>query len=109
MNIDLAAFQATAPAANPKAMAAGNPGDVNRARVRQAAEEFESVFLAEMLKPMFAEINKGDGMFDGGSGEEIYRSLMVQEYGKALSNSGGFGIADAVEREMLKMQEGAAR
>lgn len=109
MDIDLAAFQATAPAINPRAIAATNSNDVNRARVRQAAEEFESVFLAEMLKPMFAEIDKGDGMFDGGSGEEIYRSMMVQEYGKALSKSGGFGIADAVEREMLKIQEGAAR
>jgi Rod binding domain-containing protein len=35
----------------------------------------------------------------------MYRGLLMQEYGKTVARDGGFGIADAVEREMLKMQE----
>ena len=31
--------------------------------------------------------------------------MMVQEYGKAIARSGGIGIADSVQREILKMQE----
>ena len=31
--------------------------------------------------------------------------MMVREYGKAIANAGGLGIADTVEREMLKLQE----
>lgn len=72
--------------------------------LRRAAEEFEALFLAEMLAPIF-ETMETDGPFGGGSAERIYRSLMVQEYGKALTQSGGVGIADAVERELLKLQE----
>ena len=45
------------------------------------------------------------GLFGGGQGEKIYRSMMVQEYGKAVAKAGGVGIADAVQREILKMQE----
>ena len=101
MNIDLAAYQATT--------AKIDASPAQRAQVRQAAEDFESVFLSEMLKPMFAEVGQGEGLFGGGSGEGIYRSLMVQEYGKAISAGGGVGIADAVEREMLRMQAEATK
>jgi hypothetical protein len=30
---------------------------------------------------------------------------MIQEYGKIAASNGGMGIADAVQREMIKMQE----
>ena len=69
-----------------------------------SAEEFEAVFLSQMLEPMFKGIET-DGMFGGGSSEKIYQSVMLQEYGKALARAGGVGIADAVEREILRLQE----
>ena len=72
--------------------------------VKQTAQEFEALFLSEMLAPVFESIDTA-GPFGGGQGEEIYRSMMVQEYGKAIARSGGVGIADAVQREILKMQE----
>ncbi|HEY9536151.1 MAG TPA: rod-binding protein [Kiloniellaceae bacterium] len=71
---------------------------------RRVAEEFEALFLSEMLAPVF-ESTETDGLFGGGEGEKIFRSMMVQEYGKAIARSGGVGIADAVQREILKMQE----
>jgi Rod binding domain-containing protein len=73
-------------------------------KIRAAAEDFEAVFLAEMLRPMFESLQT-DGMFGGGSSERIYQSIMVQEYGKSMANSNSIGIADMVERELLKMQE----
>jgi Rod binding domain-containing protein len=44
-------------------------------------------------------------MFGGGKGEEMYRSLLVEEYGKTIAKAGGVGIADQVKAEMLKLQE----
>ncbi|MEO3429436.1 rod-binding protein [Pelagibius sp. CAU 1746] len=73
-------------------------------QAKQAAEEFESLFIAEMLSPVFESLDTG-GLFGGGQGEKIYRSLMVQEYGKAIAKAGGIGIADTVQREILRMQE----
>ncbi len=78
--------------------------DVRHAQVRAAAEEFEAVFLAEMLGPIFDGLDSG-GLFGGGPGERIYRSLMVREYAAAIARSDGIGIADAVQREILKLQE----
>ncbi len=74
-------------------------------QIEQAAEEFEAFFLSQMLSHMFAGIEP-DSKFGGGHGETVFRSLLVDEYGKAIAQSGGIGIADAVAREMIKLQEG---
>lgn len=73
-------------------------------QIRAAAEDFEAVFLSEMLRPMFENLQV-DGLLGGGSAERIYQSFMVQEYGKSMAKAGDIGIADMVERELLKMQE----
>jgi flagellar protein FlgJ len=44
-------------------------------------------------------------MFGGGEAEGMYRSLLNQEYGKAIAAHGSLGIADAIKREMLHLQE----
>ena len=92
---------APAPAPTP----APTSGDIRRQdQTRRVAEEFEALFLSQMLEPMFAGLQT-EGPFGGGAGEQIYQTLMVQEYGKAIAASGGVGIADAVQREILKLQE----
>ncbi len=71
---------------------------------RKAAEDFEAFFMTQVIEEMFAGVEP-DGMFGGGSGESMFRSLLFQEYGKAIARSGGVGIADAVQKEILKLQE----
>ena len=82
----------------------GPVSDAKRAQIEKAAVEFEAVFLSQMLAPMFEQLET-DGLFGGGSGERMYRSLLVQEYGRALAANGGVGIADAVTRQVLALQE----
>ena len=73
-------------------------------KMREAAQEFEAVFLSQMLKPMFEGMSSA-APFGGGPAEDMYRSLMVDEYGKSIAKAGGIGIADQVMREMIKLQE----
>ena len=72
--------------------------------LRRAAEEFESVFLAEMLAPMFDGLET-DGLGGGGMGEEIFRPMLVERYAEAISRAGGVGIADSIVRELIRLQE----
>jgi Rod binding domain-containing protein len=74
-------------------------------KLDKAAEEFEAVFLSQMLSHMFEGV-RTDGPFGGGKAEEMFRSFMVQEYGKVMAASGGVGLADMVKREMIRAQEG---
>ena len=71
---------------------------------KKAAQQFEGVFISEFLGSMFEGIPT-DGPFGGGPGEAMFRSLMLDEYGKRIAQQGGFGLATAVQRELLKMQE----
>lgn len=72
--------------------------------IDQKSKEFEGVFMSQMLQPMFEGL-KVDPLFGGGHGEEVMRSFLVQEYGKAMSARGGFGVAAAVKNAMIKAQE----
>jgi len=76
----------------------------NEAQARKTAQDFEAYFLAQFVDRMFQGVPK-DKLAGGGNGEEIFRGLMSQEYGKAMSARGGIGIADQVYREILKTQE----
>jgi len=46
-----------------------------------------------------------DGPFGGGAGEAMFRSLLMDQYGKAIADQGGFGLASAVKASLLKTQE----
>ena len=73
-------------------------------RARKKGEEFEALFLSELLAPAFENL-ESEGMFGAGHSEQIYRSLLVDEYGKAIAKNGGIGVAEAVQQEILKLQE----
>lgn len=76
------------------------------AAATRTARDFEAFFVTSMLESMTAGL-KPDKLFGGGPGESMYRSLMNQEYGKAIAARGSLGIADEIKREMLRLQEQA--
>ena len=80
--------------------------DKNLARIDAAAKDFEAMFIAQMMKPMFEGI-KPDPVFGGGKGEEVFQELLMEEYGKLMAETGQIGVADAVKQEMIRMQEEA--
>jgi Rod binding domain-containing protein len=76
----------------------------NVVAAKKAAQQFEGVFISQILGSMFEGVST-DGMFGGGQGEAMFRSLMLDEYGKQIASQGGFGLAKAVTNELIKMQE----
>jgi Rod binding domain-containing protein len=76
----------------------------NAAEAEKAAQEFEAVFIGQMLSAMFESV-RTDGPFGGGSGEMMFRSLMIDHYAKTIAGQGGIGLADQVKREILRLQE----
>ena len=73
-------------------------------QARKVAQDFEAVFLSVMVDFMWGEQDL-DAPFGGGKGEEMFRSMLNQEYSKAMSQAGGIGIADSVYNEIIKLQE----
>lgn len=111
MNLDVNTSLALMNATQPNVKSAA--GDVTRAlsekdekRIDAAAKDFEAMFIAQMMKPMFEGIETNK-LFGGGKGEEIFRGFMIEEYGKLMAETGQLGIADTIKQEMIRMQSQA--
>ncbi len=74
--------------------------------IKKAAKDFESMLIGQLMAPMFNAL-KTDGMFGGGSGEEMFRPMLLEQYAKGVTQAGGIGLADGIAREMMRMQMGA--
>ena len=92
-----------APANDPGGRRALTPGQIEQ--TRKSAQDFEAMTVGQMLQPMFNTVDTSKGLFGGGKGEAAWKPMMVDEMAKMLAKSGGIGIADAVLKEMLHMQE----
>jgi Rod binding domain-containing protein len=82
----------------------GAPRGAGSDKLREVAQDFESIFIFQMLDTMYSGLAT-DGPFGGGPGEKMFRSLMHEEIAKSISSHGGFGIGEAVYRELLQLQE----
>jgi Rod binding domain-containing protein len=79
-------------------------GAVDATKAAAVSKEYESVFISQFLGSMFSGI-KSDGLTGGGQGEEMFRSLMVDQYAKSITARGGFGLAAHMQAELLKHQQ----
>jgi Rod binding domain-containing protein len=75
------------------------------ARIRKSAKDFEAMAIGQMLQPMFKTVDTSKGLFGGGKAEATWQPMLVDEMAKMLSKGGGIGLADAVFKEMLRLQE----
>lgn len=78
----------------------------DKTAVRKAAEDFEAVFLNNILQNMFTGLESG-GTWGKGHGADAWQSLLIDEYSRTISAAGGIGLADSVEKELLRLQEGS--
>lgn len=93
-------------AARTQTAARGGSAEQRKAEVKKVAREFESLFAGMMLKSMRATVGT-DSLTGGGRGEEVYRSLLDQEYANAMVQGNGLGLARLIE-EQLERQIGYA-
>jgi flagellar protein FlgJ len=74
-----------------------------RGKIEKTAQSFEASFLSIMLQQMFTGVD-AEEPFGGGQGEQMFRSFMTDAFAKQMAKAGGVGLADTVQREMLKLQ-----
>jgi len=74
------------------------------AKAKAAAEDFEAFFISHAFEGMFAGLDS-DPMFGGGEAEQMFRSFLMQEYGKKVAASGGVGVSSMVQQQLLQLQE----
>ena len=86
-------------------------GGDSESNIKKVAQEFESLFLNEMLKSM-RKANEvfGEGNFMNSNESKTYQDMHDQQLAVTLSkNKGGIGLASVLERQLSQMKSGPKR
>ena len=76
----------------------------NQNSADKVSQQFAALVVTQFLNTAFEGIPV-DPNFGGGHGEETWRSMLIDEYGKKIGSNGGLGIADMVKKQLLQTQE----
>lgn len=71
-----------------------------RQQARKISQDFEGLFIGMMVKAMHDTVGQ-DKLTGGGHGEDVFRSMLDQEYVAAAVKRGGFGLAKLIEKEII--------
>ena len=75
-----------------------------RHQAKKVSQDFEALFVGMMMKSMRETVGK-DTLTGGGHGDEIYRSMLDQEYAAAsVKRGGGMGIAKVIEKDIIRQE-----
>jgi len=72
---------------------AGLDKDVREARLRRACLEFESLFVAHMLKAMRKTVSEGGPIGESNEGK-IFKSMFDEKLALGIAHSGGIGLGE---------------
>jgi Rod binding protein. len=101
--MDIPAISMTAALTTPATQkAAQNAPQKTADPSQRVARDFEAMMVGQMLDSMFKGLDAG-GAFGGGQGERTWRSFMLQEYGKAIADSGTLGIGRMVQADVARL------
>jgi Rod binding domain-containing protein len=75
-------------------------------KLTETAQEFEAVFLQNMLSIMFQGIET-DEYFGGGAAEDTFRSMQIEQYSKHIASQGGIGLASFIKQALIDLQASA--
>ena len=86
-----------------KAAAPPNAPEQQDRALRDAAEQMEASFLAEMLKA--AGLGKARDTFGGGAGEEQFASFLRQAQAEEMVKAGGIGLAESLYQALKEKND----
>ncbi len=66
----------------------------------KASEDFEALFIKQMLDVMRKTIHKEDDLLGNGMGQDMYEDMLYDEYAKKMAETAQFGLADMIYQQV---------
>ncbi len=66
----------------------------------KASQDFEALFIKQMLDSMRKTIHKENDLLNGGLGQDVYEDMLYDEYAKKMAATAQFGLADTIYRQL---------
>ncbi len=84
-----------------QALVAAAPAADDRARLHEAAKQFEAIFLRQMLSAARSTDFGGDDLF-GGQAEETFQEMRDARFAGIAADSGSIGLAASIEQQLAR-------
>ena len=75
------------------------PTGVRHPELMVVAQEFEAIFVAQMIRAM-RQARFAEGFLDGGLAGEVYREMLDDQLAIKMAQKGGFGLAQALYEQL---------
>lgn len=80
-----------------------------RARLREAAQAFEAIFVRQMLASARAADFGGNAMLGNDQGDQTFTQMRDERFAEIASKSGAFGLARQIEAQLACQLTPAAK
>ena len=86
-----------------------NPETAGQRKLKKAANDFEAVFIQQLIDAMDKTVDREDSLLGGGEAEKTFRGMLNQQMATNIAQSsstgGGFGMARNVFEQSVQLLE----
>ena len=86
-----------------------NPQTAGQRKLKKVANDFEAVFVQQLIDAMDKTVDREDSLLGGGEAEKTFRGMLNQQMATNIAQSsstgGGFGMAQSVFEQSVQLLE----
>ena len=83
----------------------GSGNQSEMARLRESCQDFESIFVKQMLDSMKKTVNRSE-LVKRNMGEDIFEDMLYDEYAKKMTETSRLGIAEMMFNQLSRQLPG---
>jgi flagellar protein FlgJ len=77
---------------------------IDEAKLKKAAEDFEALFINQLMQSMRRTVLKSK-LLEDAPGREVYQSLFDREISKKMAQKGALGVGKIIYRNVLEHEK----
>ncbi|MFC3175367.1 rod-binding protein [Novosphingobium bradum] len=90
----------SSPAPISASLALAPQAPTDRTQLRQAAKQFEAIFVRQMLSSARAARLGGDNPLFGGQAMDTFNGMQDERFAQIAADTGAFGLAKSIETQL---------
>ncbi|MEM5947824.1 rod-binding protein [Spirochaetia bacterium 38H-sp] len=79
-----------------------NPKEADKARLKEATQEFEAIFIKKMLDQMRKTVHRSN-LIERNMAEDVFEDMLYDEYARKMAKTSSLGLADMLYKQLSRI------